>query len=81
MLVSGFILGMENYFFKVLFVLQMLTMVLPFIDEIFKIINYHNKYLRFISHFYWMNIALLIGLFKYIKGVETNIWKPTERFQ
>jgi len=35
--------------------------------------------LRFVTHFYTMNLALLIGLVKHIKGVKTNVWEPTKR--
>jgi len=46
-----------------------------------KKIRIHNIILRFITHFYTMNLALLIGMFKAIKGVKSNVWKPTQRFQ
>jgi len=35
--------------------------------------------LKFIGYFYAMNFALLLGFFDYIKGIQTNVWKPTER--
>lgn len=60
---------------------QCFVLALPFVDELLKRLNIHNKWIRFISHFYAMNLALLVGLFKFIKGVQSNIWKPTERFQ
>jgi hypothetical protein len=33
----------------------------------------------FIAHFYNMNLALLIGFFKYIQGVKSSVWQPTQR--
>ena len=37
------------------------------------------KPLLFIAHFYNMNLALLIGFFKYMKGVKSSVWQPTPR--
>jgi len=56
-------------------------MLVPIADEILKKMNIHISLLRFISHFYLMNLALLIGFIKYAKGVESNVWKPTQRYQ
>lgn len=46
-----------------------------------KKIGIHSRLLRFISHFYQMNFALLLGFVKYIKGVQSNVWQPTKRNQ
>ncbi len=35
--------------------------------------------LRFITHFYCMNMALFEGFIKFLKGVESNVWEPTRR--
>ncbi|MBO3270993.1 glycosyltransferase [Hymenobacter defluvii] len=46
--------------------------------------RYHNRHLRalrFITHFYSMNAALLLGLYRYARGVRTTVWEPTQRFQ
>jgi cellulose synthase/poly-beta-1,6-N-acetylglucosamine synthase-like glycosyltransferase len=37
------------------------------------------KPVLFIAHFYNMNFALLIGFLKYIQGVKSSIWQPTQR--
>jgi len=37
--------------------------------------------LRFINHFFTMNIALLLGFIEYAKGVKSNVWQPTKRNQ
>jgi len=81
MLVSSGYLGMQTIFFKLLFLGQVLLMLLPVADVILKRLNIHVSLLRFISHFYLMNLALLIGFIKYAKGVESNVWKPTQRYQ
>jgi cellulose synthase/poly-beta-1,6-N-acetylglucosamine synthase-like glycosyltransferase len=50
-------------------------------DFLLKKIKIHNVLLRFITHFMSMNLALLIGMIKAMKGVKTNVWKPTKRNQ
>lgn len=74
-----FLLG--NIFYRYLFYLQCIIIVLPFIDFLLRKINLHIIILRFITHFYSMNFALFIGFFKYLKGVKTNVWQPTKRNQ
>jgi len=41
----------------------------------------HWRLLRFITHFYSMNAALLLGYWRYLRGVKTTVWQPTQRFQ
>ncbi len=81
MLASSGYLGMKTFFFMLLFLGQVLLMLLPIVDTMLKKLNIHVSLLRFISHFYLMNLALLIGFIKYAKGVESNVWKPTQRYQ
>ena len=81
LLFSSAILGFQTFFFGLLFAGQVLLMLAPIADALLKKLNIHVFLLRFVSHFYLMNLALLIGFFKYIKGVESNVWKPTQRYQ
>lgn len=37
--------------------------------------------IRAVGHFYSMNTALFIGFIRYIKGIQTNVWQPTQRAQ
>lgn len=57
------------------------SFLLPPIDFLLKRINIHITFVRFITHFYGMNLALLVGFFKFIKGVKSNVWQPTQRNQ
>ncbi|GAA3947606.1 glycosyltransferase [Hymenobacter algoricola] len=41
----------------------------------------HSRYLRFLTHFYSMNAALLLGYWRYLRGIKTTVWEPTQRFQ
>ncbi len=61
--------------------LQLCLMLSPIIDWGFKKIGLHLKLLRFASHFYLMNLALLKGFLLFSKGIESSIWEPTKRNQ
>lgn len=74
-------LSFGSVFYFVLLCAYVFSFLLPAIDFLLKRIGVHNIILRFITHFYTMNLALLAGLFKAVKGVKTNVWKPTQRFQ
>jgi cellulose synthase/poly-beta-1,6-N-acetylglucosamine synthase-like glycosyltransferase len=67
--------------YRILLFLGIMSMLIPILDYLLKKINVHVLIFRFISHFYAMNLALLIGFIKYLKGVDTNVWKPTKRNQ
>jgi cellulose synthase/poly-beta-1,6-N-acetylglucosamine synthase-like glycosyltransferase len=78
---SNLILVEHNLLYQTLFILQSILLLIPAIDYTLRSINVHNMILRFISHFYLMNLTLLIGMFVYLKGVKTNVWQPTKRNQ
>lgn len=66
--------------YKIAFYGQLGLFVLPFFDRILNWISGKQiKVLRFVTYFYLMNIALLIGFFNYVKGINSNVWKPTKR--
>jgi cellulose synthase/poly-beta-1,6-N-acetylglucosamine synthase-like glycosyltransferase len=60
---------------------QICAMLGVLVDRLFKKIGLHSRILRFITHFYTMNFALLVGFVNYSRGVKTTTWKPTERNQ
>lgn len=80
-LLSSAIVGVYEPLYAVLFILHIFLLSLPLLDILLQKINIHNKGLRFITHFYSMNVALFIGFFKYIKGINSNVWQPTKRNQ
>ncbi len=73
---SSALLIIYSKVFLILFVLQIFGFITPVID---RVLNINFSLLRFISHFYLMNLALLKGFIIYMKGVETNVWQPTKR--
>jgi cellulose synthase/poly-beta-1,6-N-acetylglucosamine synthase-like glycosyltransferase len=36
---------------------------------------------RFVGHFYYMNLALLVGWWRYVRGQRSAVWQPTARNQ
>lgn len=69
---SSLFLGFYNRIFFVICAVQFLGILTP-------LIKIDQKYFKIVSHFYLMNLALLKGFFKFLGGVETNIWQPTKR--
>ncbi|WP_317897223.1 glycosyltransferase [Aurantibacillus circumpalustris] len=59
-----------------LFFLQLFGFSFPVLDHLFK---FKNSGLKFISHFYMMNLALLEGFVKFTKGIKTSVWQPIKR--
>jgi cellulose synthase/poly-beta-1,6-N-acetylglucosamine synthase-like glycosyltransferase len=62
--------------FVVLFIIQLLGFLFPFLNYIF---NFKSSALKFISHFYLMNFALLEGFIKFTQGIKTSVWQPVKR--
>ncbi len=79
--VSSLILAFHYDFYLIIFGIYCLVLLLPAIDLLLKKNKIHNIFLRFITHFLSMNLALIIGLLNFLKGVNSNVWKPTKRYQ
>ncbi len=75
-LLSSFLLAFSFKYFVPLSALQIIGFLMPVIDKVFKV---NFKPLKFISHFYLMNLALLKGFLIFTKGVQSNVWQPTKR--
>ena len=73
---TSFILMFHERWFVFLFAVQLFGFFTPVIDWL---LNVNFSLLRFVSHFYLMNLALLKGFIIYIKGVDSNVWQPTKR--
>jgi cellulose synthase/poly-beta-1,6-N-acetylglucosamine synthase-like glycosyltransferase len=80
-LITNALLIRHGWLFKITFLIQIILICLPLVDLILRKVKVHINLLRFITHFYLMNLALLIGFLKFMRGVDTNIWQPTQRFQ
>ena len=80
-LLSNVFLYGHGWFFNATLLIQLVLIALPILDLILRKLKVHINLLRYITHFYLMNLALLVGFIKFLRGVETNIWQPTQRFQ
>lgn len=75
-LLSSLFLISFHPLFSVLFFMQLFGFSFPVLDHFFK---FKNSLLKFISHFYLMNLALLDGFIKFTQGIKTSVWQPIKR--
>ena len=75
------VLALNSLLYLILFLLQALVLIIPFMEHILRKIGIQILPLRFISHFVLMNMALLAGFFKFTGGIRNNVWQPTSRTQ
>lgn len=79
LLVVGYLLWDYNIIYLYLLYLQILSIFLALGDYFLSKIRIHFVATRYLRYFYMMNIALFIGFFNYLKGIHTNVWRPTQR--
>ena len=72
-------LSNKEYFVILIIVSFIISMV--FFDLLFKIVNVNIMGLRFLTHFFAMNIALFLGFFRFLIGIKSSVWEPTKRHQ
>lgn len=77
---SAYIMNDKNIYWYC-WMLQNILFGLILTDSFFRLFKINIVFLRFITHFYSMNVALLLGFFNYLKGVESGVWQPTKRNQ
>ena len=63
------------------FIGQCALMAIPVFDFLLKKLGIHIPYLRLVTHFYAMNMALLIGFFRSFRRISSGTWHRTERNQ
>jgi len=69
-----------NVFYVLLLGIEVLSILVCVLDLCLRRFSIQLPFIRFISHFYTSNICLLIGFGRYIRGVKSSIWSPTQRF-
>jgi len=77
-IISAILTFRTNIYF-LLFLLQSVSLLFWFADFCLGKFNINIRIFRFARYFYLMNLGLFIGLLKYLKGVKSNVWKPTKR--
>ncbi len=80
-LFSNLYLAVGNQVYFYLLLAHCCLIILPLCDLLLKRMSINIGILRFVTHFYSMNLALLTGFFKSLKNIESNVWKPTQRNQ
>lgn len=72
---------MNIYLYQFIAMAMGVVFLIPLFDYLLRSVGINFKLFRFVTHFFSMNIALMLGFFKYLKGVESNVWQPTQRNQ
>jgi cellulose synthase/poly-beta-1,6-N-acetylglucosamine synthase-like glycosyltransferase len=79
LITSNILLALSSQLYWILLLVQAAILASPILDFLLRKIGVHIVFLRFITHFYSMNLALLAGFIKFLIGSKTNVWQPTER--
>ena len=77
---NAFIFDRNNVYSYSIYIVGFLI-TLTLIDLILSRFNKHIAFLRYLTHFFSMNLALSLGLIFFLKGIKTNVWEPTKRNQ
>ncbi len=79
--VSAFLLVEENLFYAAAFwAMTAVFLAVPTLDFLFKRLKINWLPVRSLAYFILMNVALMDGFFRWLRGVRTNIWTPTKRY-
>ena len=78
-LISLIILSTVKSIYLILLTGEIILLCAPVFDWIAIKAGVHFRFLRFVSYFSMMNLALLKGFFHFMKGINSGIWTPTKR--
>ncbi|MBS1765091.1 MAG: glycosyltransferase [Bacteroidetes bacterium] len=68
-------------FFIVVFLGLTFSFALVMVDRLLNMVGIHLSILRLNTHFIVMNMAMLKGLLRYLTGIKSGVWQPTQRHQ
>jgi hypothetical protein len=71
----------QSVFYQILYFCLLLIPISFVVDFMARKRDIHLVWLRFVIHFVSMNLALLIGLFRFFGGIRSSVWQPTKRHQ
>ena len=81
--VFGIILFNYHAVYQYITIGLLITFFIPLLDWALSKIGLHISYLKYLSYFIVMNVALFFGFIKYvdltIKRKKVNVWEPTQR--
>lgn len=75
------ILLLELLIYQISLLVIIGILIIPIIDFLLKRFNINIGILRLVTHFISMNLALVFGFFKAVKGVKNSTWNPSKRNQ
>ncbi|MCO5232959.1 MAG: glycosyltransferase [Chitinophagales bacterium] len=65
------------------FFLSLVTLILiiglPLTQYVLQRLNLQNRTVERLNYFIFINFALCKGFYIYLKGIKSNVWKPTQR--
>ena len=74
------LLTLGNHWATPLFALLLgLVPALAAADFALAALGIHLRVLRGLRYFLAMNAALMVGFFRYLTGIQSNVWQPTQR--
>lgn len=76
---SLLILSIHNRIYFYLLIGEVILLLAPILDWLAVKCGIHWRFLRFVSYFSFMNLALMKGFIHFIKGINSGIWTPTKR--
>ena len=71
----------ESVFYGLLYFGLVLIPIVFIVDYLSRKQQVQIIWLRYIIHFVSMNVALLVGLFRFFSGIRSSVWQPTKRLQ
>lgn len=79
-LCSGLLINHDQYF-RSAFLIETAMIVLIPLDYLLHKLGTDVRPLRLWRHFFFMNLAIFVGMIKALAGVKNSIWEPTQRNQ
>ncbi len=77
--ISNLLIFNQGEFFKLTFIFQYVFYILAFIGQLLSRTPRNFKIFSLCYYFVSMNVALLLGLIRYLTGTQSVKWKRTER--
>ena len=71
----------ESIFYSLLYFGLVLIPIVFIVDYLSRKQQVQIIWLRYVIHFVSMNVALLVGLFRFFSGIRSSVWQPTKRLQ
>jgi len=79
LLISNFLLSGLNSFYEYFFYIQLVFYTFSFLGYLLKKIRVHFILFALCFYFTYMNLALLIGMIKFLMKKQSSFWQSTER--